>query len=134
MSASERERPLILLIEDNPALADVYRERLSAEGYEVHHCLRGREAVKEAEDHRPDLILLDIMMPDISGFEVLDHLRNTPVTAATKIIILTGLPGAADREKASEMGADDYLVKSEGVVADLVAHVHRQLKDGPRGA
>jgi two-component system phosphate regulon response regulator PhoB len=76
---------------------------------------------------KPDLIILDVMMPKVSGFEVLDILRNTPETANLKIIVLTALGQDGDKQRASDLGADDYLVKSQVVIADVIARIRYHL-------
>ena len=77
----------ILLVEDDDALANTYLTRLQSEGFDVRRVNNGEDAMAVAIEYRPDLVLLDIMMPKVSGFEVLDILRNTPETANLKIIL-----------------------------------------------
>ena len=79
----------ILLVEDDAALSGVYRSRLEMEGFEIAEVANGEDALSSAIKFKPDLILLDAMMPKISGFDVLDILRNTPQTANIRIIMLT---------------------------------------------
>ena len=117
----------ILLVEDDDALANVYMTRLEAEGFETRRVSNGEDALAAAQDFKPDLILLDVMMPRVSGFDVLDILRNTPQTANVKIIILTALSQESDRERAKTLGADDYLVKSQVVIADVIDRIKQQL-------
>lgn len=117
----------ILLVEDDDALANVYMMRLEAEGFETRRVSNGEDALAAAQDFKPDLILLDVMMPKVSGFDVLDILRNTPQTANVKIIILTALSQESDRERAKTLGADDYLVKSQVVIADVIDRIKQQL-------
>lgn len=117
----------ILFVEDDDALAGVYIVRLQAEGFDVKRVADGEQALAAATQFRPDLILLDIMMPKISGFEVLDILRNTPETANVKVIVLTALSQASDREKAEKLGADDYIVKSQVVITDVIARIKHLL-------
>lgn len=117
----------ILLVEDDEGLAQVYQTRLEAEGFEVARCGDGEKALSQALAFKPDLILLDVMMPKISGFDVLDILRNTPETAKVKIIILTALSQPADQEKAKQLGVDDYLVKSQAVISDVVDRIKLRL-------
>jgi two-component system cell cycle response regulator len=100
---------------------------MEAEGFDVHHCPDGEEAMQEALEYHPDLILLDIMMPKISGFDVLDILRNTKETAHTKIIILTALSQPSDRKRAKDLGADEFLVKSQAVIADVMKRIRFHL-------
>lgn len=126
-----KPRPRILLVEDDLALATAYRIRMEAEGFDVRHCPNGEIALQQALEYHPDLILLDIMMPRISGFDVLDILRNTPETAHTKIIILTALSQPSDKSRAKELGADEFLVKSQAVIADVMKRIrfHLGIKD-----
>ncbi|HSX28100.1 MAG TPA: response regulator [Candidatus Saccharimonadales bacterium] len=117
----------ILLVEDDEALAKVYIARLELEGFEVKHVSNGEEALSVAVSYKPDLILLDAMMPKITGFDVLDILRNTPETMNVRIIMLTALSQAKDRERAEKLGVDDYLVKSQVVISDVIERVKHHL-------
>lgn len=113
----------ILLVEDDQTLADVYVSRLQLEGFNVRHVLNGEEALSAAVSFKPDLIVLDVMMPKISGFDVLDIIRNTPETMNARVIILTALSQEKDKETAKKLGADDYLVKSQVVIGDVVERI-----------
>ena len=117
----------ILLVEDDIGLATVYKQRLEAEGFTLKHVPNGEEALSAALEFRPDLILLDVMMPKISGFDVLDILRNTPETTNMKIVMLTALSQPKDKERAEQLGVDDYLVKSQVVIADVVERIRQHL-------
>lgn len=117
----------ILLVEDDKALADVYVSRLQLEGFEVKHVLNGEDALSAAIAFKPDLVVLDAMMPKISGFDVLDILRNTRETMNVRIIMLTALSQAKDKEMAEKLGADDYLVKSQVVIGDVVQRIKHHL-------
>jgi two-component system phosphate regulon response regulator PhoB len=117
----------ILLVEDDDALANTYLTRLEAEGFTVRRANNGEDALATAIEYKPDLVLLDVMMPKVSGFEVLDILRNTPETANLKIIVLTALGQEGDRQRASQLGADDYLVKSQVVISDVISRVKHHL-------
>lgn len=117
----------ILLVEDDDALASVYQTRLDAEGFVLKRVPNGEEALAAALEFKPDLILLDVMMPKVSGFDVLDILRNTPETTNVKIIMLTALSQDSDRERAQSLGVDDYLVKSQVVIADVVDKIKARL-------
>ena len=121
------QSPKILLVEDDNNLADVYSTRLSAEGFTVTRVADGEQALAAAIKDRPDLVLLDIMMPKISGFDVLDILRNTPEIAQTKIIMLSARGQESDKRRAQGLGANDYLVKSQIVMSDIVSHIKEQL-------
>src|SRR5574338_2190 len=89
----------ILFVEDDDALAGVYLVRLQAEGFDVKRLANGEEALAAATEYKPDLVLLDVMMPKVSGFDVLDIPRNTPETANLKIIMLTALSQESDKER-----------------------------------
>ena len=110
----------VLLVEDDVALRDIYSARFIAEGYEVVTASDGEMALTQAVKETPDLIILDVMMPKISGFDVLDILRATPETKNTKVIMMTALSQAADVEKGKGLGADEYLVKSEVTLTDVI--------------
>jgi DNA-binding response OmpR family regulator len=117
----------ILLVEDDIALANVYQSRLQLEGFDVSHVANGELALDAAKNYRPDLILLDAMMPKVSGFDVLDILRNTSETMNITVIMLTALSQAKDKERAESLGADDYMVKSQVVIGDVVESIKHHL-------
>ncbi len=124
----EQNKPKkILLVEDDDSLASVYSTRLEAEGFSIKRVPNGEEALAAAIEFKPDLILLDVMMPKVSGFDVLDILRNTPETANVHVIMLTALSQESDRQKAMSLGVDDYLVKSQVVIADVVDKIKQHL-------
>ena len=112
----------ILLVEDDVSLASVYRSRLELEGFEVDEVHNGEDALSRAITFKPDA-----MMPKISGFDVLDILRNTPDTTNIRVIMLTALSQPKDKERAEQLGVDDYLVKSQVVIGDVVARVKHHL-------
>lgn len=117
----------ILLVEDDVALAAVYHSRLEIEGFDVKEVYNGEDALSIALEYKPDLILLDAMMPKISGFDVLDILRNTPETTNIRVIMLTALSQPKDKERAESLGVDDYLVKSQVVIGDVVERIRHHL-------
>lgn len=123
----ENKMAKILLVEDDMALRDIYSARFMAEGYEVVTASDGEMALTVAVKEKPDLIVLDVMMPKISGFDVLDILRATPETKETKIIMMTALSQPADVEKGKSLGADEYLVKSQVTLTDVVDKVKKVL-------
>ena len=110
----------LLLVEDDNNLREIYQARLTAEGYDIIAAQNGEEALVVAKEQRPDLIISDVMMPRISGFEMLDILRDTPELRDTKVIMLTALGQAEDQERAGKLGADKYLVKSQVTLEDIV--------------
>ncbi len=117
----------ILLVEDDEQLGEAYATHLKAEGMDVLWVKNGEEALAETVSFVPDILLLDIMMPRISGFDVLDILKNTPETRDTDIIVLSALSSPEDVEKAKLLGASDYLVKAQVTASDIVKVIHRHI-------
>ncbi|MEK7471986.1 MAG: response regulator [Patescibacteria group bacterium] len=117
----------VLLVEDDEALASAYTTRLVAEGFELKRVKNGEEALAATLEFKPDLILLDAMMPKVSGFDVLDIIRNTPATANIRVIMLSALSQESDQKRAKDLGADDYLIKSQVMITDVVATVKKHL-------
>lgn len=117
----------ILLVEDDINLRDIYAARFSAESYEVITASDGEEALATAVKEKPDLIILDVMMPKISGFDVLDILRSTPEVKDTKIIMMTALSQEGDRARGEALGATQYLIKSQVTLEDVVQSVKTAL-------
>lgn len=121
----------ILLVEDDKSLQEIYGVRLGSEGYNVLIAGDGEEALNIALNEKPDLILSDVMMPKISGFDMLDILRSTPGIKDTKVIIMTALSSDDQRERGEKLGANVYLVKSQVGIEDVVQAVKNLLEDKP---
>ena len=117
----------ILLVEDDVNLREIYSARFAAESYQVITASDGEEALATAVRERPDLIVLDVMMPKISGFDVLDILRSTPETKETKVIMMTALSQDTDRQRGESLGVNKYLIKSQVTLEDVVNSVKEQL-------
>jgi CheY-like chemotaxis protein len=124
----------ILLVEDDKSLREIYGVRLMAEGYEIVSAGDGEEALAMAIKERPNLIVSDVMMPKISGFDMLDILRSTTETKDVKVIMMTALSSDDQRARGEKLGADRYLVKSQVGIEDVVRTVHDVLGDGVPGA
>jgi two-component system phosphate regulon response regulator PhoB len=110
----------ILLVEDDKSLREIYGVRLLAEGYDIISAGDGEQALAMAIKERPALIVSDVMMPKISGFDMLDILRSTTETKTIKIIMMTALSSEDQRKRGEELGADRYLVKSQVGIEDVV--------------
>lgn len=121
----------ILLVEDDKSLREIYGVRLLAEGYDIVSAGDGEEALAMAIKDRPDLIVSDVMMPKISGFDMLDILRSTTETKGIKVIMMTALSSEEQRQRGVALGADRYLVKSQVGIEDVVRTVHEVLGDAP---
>lgn len=123
----------ILLVEDDQSLREIYSIRLTAEGYDIVTAGDGEAALAAAVREKPDLVLSDVMMPKISGFDMLDILRQTPETKDIKVIMMTALSSEDQRERGNALGADRYLVKSQVGIEDVVNAVHEVLGDKATG-
>lgn len=128
----------VLLVEDDNNLREIYEARLQAEGYDTATASDGEQALVVAKEAKPDLVISDVMMPKISGFEMLDILRNTDGLKDVKVIMLTALGQAEDKARADQLGADRYLVKSQVTLEDIVKTAHQLLDEvatpAPAGA
>jgi DNA-binding response OmpR family regulator len=105
------EKPRILIVEDHPIIAELVETRLGLEGMEPIKCSGGREALDILGTRPLDAVILDIMMPDIDGYEVLRHIRSQPATRGLPVIFLTAKSTPADIEKGLAMGANYYITK-----------------------
>lgn len=121
----------ILIVEDEDLIRDTYARRLEHEGYVVRQAASGREALQSARQAPPQLILLDVMLPDLSGLEVLKSLRADRRFLSTPVVLFTNLSQHMDKHQAARLGATDYLVKSEVAPADVVARVRQLLEAAP---
>ena len=101
--------PRILVVDDTPALLDVIRRCLEEEGYRVRTCLESRYAVQMAQEERPDVIMLDVVMPEVSGWEVLAALRRDPAFSRTPVIVCTAYVAEAMGRLAELKGPDQHL-------------------------
>lgn len=114
----------ILLVDDDPLLVRMYQKKMENDGYEVETANDGDMALEKVAKFKPDLILLDIMMPNVNGYEVLTQLKKTKGTAKIPVILLTNV-GSSDEdvEKGMELGAVAYLVKAGNRPSAIVSKV-----------
>jgi len=117
----------ILFIEDESALQKTFGEILSQEGFKMISALDGETGLNLAKKEKPDLILLDLILPKLHGFEVLKRLKGDPETKEIPIIVLTNLEEIADVEKAIELGATTYLVKANYSLEEIVQKIKKAL-------
>jgi DNA-binding response OmpR family regulator len=117
----------ILVVEDEAKIAQIVSAYLRRDGYQVSQAGDGRKALELARAERPDLIVLDLMLPEISGWDVCRELRRNPLTARVPIIMATAREDVSDRIVGLELGADDYIVKPYDA-KELVARVHAVLR------
>ncbi|PWR21924.1 phosphate regulon transcriptional regulator PhoB [Zavarzinia compransoris] len=120
-------KPSILIVEDEPALVDLLRYNLEANGFEVRATMDGDEALMMVDERLPDLILLDWMLPSVSGIEICRQLRRKTATRQVPIILLTARTEESDRIRGLESGADDYVTKPFSP-SELLARVRAVLR------
>lgn len=118
----------VLIIEDEEMLVNMYISKFTKEGYQAEKALNGRIGLEQAKNIKPDIILLDIMMPEIDGFMVLKDLKNDIATKNIPVIMLTNLGQEEDIAKGNQLGATDYLVKANLTPAQVVEKVKTILK------
>jgi len=117
----------ILFVEDESVLQKTFGEILKQEGYEVISALDGEIGLRLAKEKKPDLILLDLILPKIHGFDVLKKLKEDKETQEIPVIVLTNLEGIGDVDKALELGATTYLVKAQYTLEEVVEKIKKAL-------
>jgi len=122
------EEKVILLVDDDLTLREMYEERLKAEGFNIIQASNGEEAIKKAKDNKPNVILLDIMMPKINGFDVLKELKADADIKDVPVIVLTALIQDVDRLQGKKLGAADYIVKSETMPGEVIEKIKKVIK------
>jgi len=118
----------ILIIEDDKFLRGLIAQKLKAEGYEVIEAAEGREGLEKVKKEKPNLILLDLVLPGIDGFEVLKKIKGDPSTSFLPVIILSNLGQKESVEKGLKMGAVDYLIKAHFTPTEIIEKVKNNLK------
>jgi CheY-like chemotaxis protein len=126
--------PKILLVEDDNNLREIFQMRLEAEGYKTVTAADGEEGLVVAMKERPDLIIADVMMPKLSGFEMVENLRSAPEMKDTKVIMMTALGQAEDQARGEKLGVVKYLVKSQVTLEDFAGVVKGVLGPGDPSA
>lgn len=118
----------VLLVEDDAMIVDMYKMRLEEEGFEVFVTDKGSEALKIAAKEKPILVLLDIILPEIDGFAVLQLLKEDVKTKKIPVVLLTNLGQESDRQKGLELGAADYFVKAQFTPANVITAIKKIIK------
>ena len=126
---NNNSRKIIVLADNDPFITRVYKTGLEEAGYNVIVAEDGEAALEEIRTHRPDLILLELILPKLDGFMVLKTLKADAMTATIPVIILTSLSQESDENEARNSGAADFLVKSEVSLNDILARLERLLVD-----
>lgn len=121
--------PKILLVEDDEMLHGMYTQKFKNQGYTVVSAYNGAEGVELSEKEKPDLILLDVIMPKMDGFVALKKIRKNDVTKGIPVILLTNLGQEEDVKKGKELGANDYFIKANHTPQEVVDKVHSVLQN-----
>ncbi len=119
--------PKIVVADDDRALLKLYESALKARGYQVWTAVDGEEALALVDKIRPDLLLDDVMMPNLHGLHVLDIVKGTPEIADTKVIMLTALDDPGTKKKSFALGAVDYIVKSQSSITEVLSRIGKAL-------
>lgn len=121
------KKKLILLVEDDSFLAGMYSTKLKMEDFEVELADNGEDALKMVQKNVPDLVLLDIILPRMDGFEVLKSIKNSPKTKDVPVILLTNLGQKKDVDKGLSLGAEDYLIKAHFMPNEVIDKIKKTL-------
>ena len=124
----------ILLVEDDSLLLEVLERLLTKAGFSVVVAIDGPEAIQRLEELSPSLVLLDLVIPRLDGFEVLKQIRANPKFAHVPVIILSNLGSPEDIKKATDLGAADYWIKAASVPEEIIRKVHAVLDAEPKGS
>ena len=118
----------ILLVEDDPFLIDIYNTKLEEAGFSVQTASDGDDVIEKLKEQKPDLLILDIVLPHIDGWEVLSKIKSTPEMEDLKVIILSNLGQKEEVEKGLELGATKYLIKAHHTPREVVEEIKKLLK------
>jgi CheY-like chemotaxis protein len=118
----------ILIVEDDEFLRSLNAKRLETEGFEVSIAVDGSEALTKLTEIKPDLIFLDLLLPNVDGFEVLTKIKQDDTTKNIPVIVFSNLGQPEDIEKAKQLGADDFMVKANFTLDDVIAKIKEILK------
>lgn len=118
----------ILIIEDDKFLRELIAQKILKEGYNVSEALDGEEGMKKIKEEKPDLILLDLILPGIDGFEILSKIKEDPSLSSIPVIILSNLGQREDVEKGMKLGAIDYLIKAHFTPGEIIDKIKTSLK------
>ncbi|MFZ3100010.1 MAG: response regulator [Minisyncoccales bacterium] len=118
----------ILIVEDDKFLRELIVRKISNEGYDVLEAVDGEQGLLQIKEGHPDLVLLDLILPGIDGFEVLAQKREDPFTASIPVIILSNLGQKEDVDKGLSLGATDYLIKAHFTPGEIIEKVRNHLK------
>jgi two-component system phosphate regulon response regulator PhoB/two-component system alkaline phosphatase synthesis response regulator PhoP len=123
----DEHKKRILIIEDDEHVSKVYEMKFSKEGYNTVLVVNGERAVEKVTSEKPDLIILDLMVPKKDGFAILEEIKKNPSTASIPVLVLSNLGGKGDQERALGLGANDYMIKVENSMQDVIERAKKYL-------
>lgn len=118
----------ILIIDDDPFILDIYALKFKERGFEVDFAQNGKDGLKKATEQKPEVILLDVVMPGMDGFEVLRELKKDQNTRSIKVVVLTNIGQKEEVERGKALGADDYIIKAHFAPSEVVEKVNSVLQ------
>jgi len=118
----------ILLVEDDPLITEIYTTKLKKEGFSVESVAQGQAALKKLKEKKFDLLVLDIVLPQLTGFEILRKIRKDEKLKQLKVLILSNLGQKSDIEMAKELGVSRYLIKAHFTPSEVVEEIKKLLK------
>jgi len=118
----------ILIVEDDKFLRELIAQKLTKEGYPLSEAIDGEEGIKKIKEEKPSLVLLDLILPGIDGFEVLSQMKEDPSVSSIPVIILSNLGQKEDVEKGLKLGAVDYLIKAHFTPGEIIEKIKAVLK------
>ena len=113
----------VLVVEDDTFLADLYKTKFELEGFKVFSAYDGEKGLELAKKQRPDIILLDLMLPKMNGFEVLEGIKADPALGKIPVLLLTNLSQKADVDRGLSLGANDFLIKAHFMPSEVVTKI-----------
>ncbi|OGF74742.1 hypothetical protein A3J56_03350 [Candidatus Giovannonibacteria bacterium RIFCSPHIGHO2_02_FULL_46_20] len=119
----------VLIVEDDRFLRDLIQQKLTKEGFTTISAVDGEEGLKITKEQKPHLVLLDLILPGMDGFEVLRKIKSDPETAATPVVVLSNLGQKEDMDRAMKIGADDFMVKAHFTPTEIISKVRSILKE-----
>jgi len=123
----------ILIVEDDPLISRMYETVFKFEGFEVELARNGQEGIEKMAEEKPKMVLLDVMMPKMSGIDVLREMKSNPKTKGIPVVVLTNLSSIKDAETALELGAVKFIVKSKNKPKQIVEQIKEILAGYSRG-
>jgi len=117
------DKKTILIIEDDKFLRELIARKLSEENFNIIEAIDGEEGIRKIKEEKPDLILLDLILPGIDGFEVLSRIKKEPTTSSIPVIILSNLGQREDVEKGLKLGATDFLIKAHFTPGEIIEKI-----------